>query len=151
YIAIAITWSPAAKPVRPVGHPVAIRGRTGPDEAITRFRLPVRPDERASGAFKGTHVDGAAVTPLVAFLGHSPITPSNGPAGGPLVLALQQFGDRGPDECGGVAVRRVAHRLADAVAGGLVEAECDDERLSNHSGLLSWLRQCNMYRRESAN
>jgi len=32
-------------PAGPVGHPVAIRSRTGPDRAIRQFRLPVRPDE----------------------------------------------------------------------------------------------------------
>jgi len=32
-------------------------------------------------------------------------------------------------------MRRVAHRLADAVSGCLVEAEGDDERLSDHPGL----------------
>jgi hypothetical protein len=69
--------------------------------------------------------------------GHPPVSrrsTSHRPAGGSLRLTGQQLRDRGADERG-VAVRRVAHRRVDGISGGLVEAEGDDERLSENSGV----------------
>ena len=73
------------------------------------------------------------VTPLASLPRQSPTQP-HGPAGRSLLFALQQLPDRGADEGGGGSMRRVANRLADAISGGLVEAEGDYERLSRHSG-----------------